>query len=338
MERYELAFGVTIGVHRVNLVKTQYFDIVIWTGDTSAHGFHLDMSILMMRVTKVTNLVKRYIARNNLVSSHRFSTLNISKFRTFEIYKSFSNQWKEWLTPDNTVETFRLGGYYSRIVDNIKIIALNTNLCARKNVWTLFDCVQSSGQLQWLVDELKQAEDHNQRVIITGHLAPSIFCTRVWLENYMLILERFHEIIVTSIFGHFHSDGINVYYSKKGVPISAALLGSSFVSYNPGYKFYSINEKGVVDEMEAYYTNLTKLNAEGKNANVAFDKLYSSSGSYGLQSLTPRSLHQFLANMERNDTLLQLYYKNGHRDSDNMPKICDKKCKKRTLRRIKIQL
>lgn len=98
----------------------------------------------------------------------------------------------------------------------MKIIVINTNYCSRENFWQLYDPVDPGNQLQWLVNELFQAEKNGQIVHIVGH-APitSDACTQTWAHNYLMIIDRFRSIIKTSFFGHTHRDELRLYYPSR---------------------------------------------------------------------------------------------------------------------------
>ena len=61
--------------------------------------------------------------------------------------------------------------------------------------------------LQWMIDELKDAENKSQKVMIIGHI-PSAdpFCYSEWAQRYNIILERFQDTITSQHFGHSHFD------------------------------------------------------------------------------------------------------------------------------------
>lgn len=98
----------------------------------------------------------------------------------------------------------------------MKIIVINTNYCSRENFWQLYDPIDPGNQLQWLVNELFQAEKSGQVVHIVGH-APitSDACTQTWAHNYLMIIDRFRSIIKTSFFGHTHRDELRLYYPSR---------------------------------------------------------------------------------------------------------------------------
>lgn len=97
-----------------------------------------------------------------------------------------------------------------------RIIALNTNYCARLNPWSFYDPVDPANQLRWLVDELLEAELNGDRVHIIGHVPPdNRECTQAWLFNFINIVDRFKETIEAQFYGHTHRDEFRIMYSLK---------------------------------------------------------------------------------------------------------------------------
>lgn len=186
------------------------------------------------------------------------------RFAPPQITGNLSNQWfydelyEQWekLAPADT--DFRHGGFYSKnLTSDLKIIALNTNLCARQNYWLLFDPIDPAGQLEWFVSQLQQAEQSGQTVHVLGHIPPDATeCTATWFHNYLKIIERYRDVIVGMFFGHTHQDEIRLYYSNipDQRPLGVGLLGGSITPFghvNPCYKIYSLNQKVYMFKLEA---------------------------------------------------------------------------------------
>lgn len=143
------------------------------------------------------------------------------------LYEELSNQWKDWI-PSQSIDLFKLYGYYSNDVSpTFKVIALNTNYCARLNFWLMYDPNDPGDQLKWLARELNQAEANGQKVHIIGHHPPdNQNCIQQWVHNYMSIIERYQNIITAQFFGHTHFDEFRILYSSdKKTPVSVAYLG-----------------------------------------------------------------------------------------------------------------
>lgn len=188
------------------------------------------------------------------------------------IYKLYGSNWEPWLG-SNALKTFSAHGYYSKTFpvkangNIMKIIVINTNYCSRENFWQLYDPVDPGNQLQWLVEELTQAEKDGNIVHIVGH-APitADACTQTWAHNYLIIINRFKRIIKSSFFGHTHRDELRLYFPPKETsltstsnemtensdpdkmkdPILVGFVGGSITTFgyvNPCYKVYEMNDE-----------------------------------------------------------------------------------------------
>lgn len=55
------------------------------------------------------------------------------------------------------------------VKSNLKLIALNSNVCNRMNFWAAYDSYDPDGQLSWLIKELDEAETNGHFAIIIGN-------------------------------------------------------------------------------------------------------------------------------------------------------------------------
>ncbi|RWS04267.1 sphingomyelin phosphodiesterase-like protein [Dinothrombium tinctorium] len=312
-------------VEHINKTQANDFDLLIWTGDNNPHDdWQTTRESILYTSATVSDLLKKYLSKGKLVfptlgnhegmPSDQYALSHNSKFDTYWLYNKLAEQWSDWLATDAARSTFKRGGYFSRSInESLKIISLNTNLCARMNLWSLYEPIDSAGQLKWLIEELKASEEIGQRVYILGHIAPGRKCTPIWFHNYIRIIERFRDVVVGVFYGHTHRDEIKIYYSDKNTndPIHVAYVGPS----------------GSVSNVYSYYLNLTEANEAGEGARLKWRKSYVATEAYGLKTLSTAEWNRFYHLMNKNDTLFQLYYKNIIRKADSMPNYCNEKCK-----------
>ena len=58
--------------------------------------------------------------------------------------------------------------------------------------WLLINSTDPADQLQWLIQQLLQAEHDGDKVHIIGHIAPGLSsCNPVWSNNYYKIVNRY---------------------------------------------------------------------------------------------------------------------------------------------------
>ena len=107
------------------------------------------------------------------------------------LYDELEREWLKFL-PKETSETIKKGAFYSVLASpGFRIITINNNICSNKNFWLLLNTYDPLGQLEWLVKELKKAENANEKVHILGHIPPgSNDCIKTWSHNFHKIVNR----------------------------------------------------------------------------------------------------------------------------------------------------
>lgn len=145
-------------------------------------------------------------------------------------------------------ETVLKGGYYSVSPrPGFRVIGINSNLGYTDNWWLVFDDKDPFGQLQWLANELQQAEDNNESVHILGHVPSGTSSSlKVWSREYVRLIERYQNTITGQFQGHTHRDEFHVYYSNtnRSKPIGVAYNGASVTPFsysNPSFKYYTVD-------------------------------------------------------------------------------------------------
>ena len=215
------------------------------------------------------------------------------------------------------------------------VIVLNTNYCARLNIWTLYQSVDPSDQLKWLIIQLSAAEESGDFVHIVGHIPPdNRECTQSWLYNYLAITERYSHIIVGQFYGHTHRDEFRVLHSNSDCnkTIGFEILSPSFTPYdddlkfNPSYRVISTDEQGQVIDIETYTYDMTLANADnGSKPEWGFE--YSMTKDY-LIAINNYDLDQFYKTLNRDSYYLQLFYSHYTRvNSQQTDYFCDNDCK-----------
>lgn len=236
------------------------------------------------------------------------------------------------------------GGYYKLLIrKGFRIIALNTNYCARLNPWSFFDPVDPGNQLKWLVDQLLEAELNQDKVHIIGHVPPdNRECTQAWLFNFVNIVDRFKETIVAQFYGHTHRDEWRVIYSLKrpDEPIGIQYIGPSitpFTENNPAYRIYHQDRLGLLIDSETYYFNLTEAN-ETPNSEPNWIFSYSARAHLNMtQGLNPTDWHTYVQRLYEDDSLFDTFYRKFYRSSDvKVGQVCRSKCKYQMLSDLRL--
>jgi len=228
--------------------------------------------------------------------------------------------------PEEAQTTFRKAGYYSISPETgVRVLVLNTNFCYILNFWILYEPEDPEDQLQWFADQMKLAEEAEEKVFIVGHVPPgSNECWSVWNEKFNRIVNRFRSIIVGQFYGHTHYDDFKIYFD--GVePTGSLYIGASATTYtdlNPGYKVFHVDgargpeSTWEMADHETWIYNLTVANAA--EVEPSWYKLYSAKEEYGLDSLRPKDLVDFTIRMAKDNDLFQKFYRHFNKDADTM--------------------
>ncbi len=127
------------------------------------------------------------------------------------------------------------GGYYAAYLKpNLRLIALNSVMFAKKEHG--YDNRTKLGQLQWLEQQLREAEAAQEAALLVMHIPPgdNIYKAYFWSDTAFLSNEhsqQFHEIIqahhgcLTGILAaHTHKDEIKVFENSEHVPLVGVYL------------------------------------------------------------------------------------------------------------------
>ena len=261
------------------------------------------------------------------------------------------------LTYSFFLNSFFRGAYYSvKAKDNLRIISLNTNYCNDQNWWLLINATDPESELSWLIGQLTDAENANEKVHIVGHIPPGKNdCLQIWSENYYRIISRFNETIKGQFYGHTHSDEYELFFNHDQLnlakstdkltelnPISVAYLAPSlttFVGVNPGYRVYEVDANTFeVLNYHNYFLDLPKANDRSRidpNHTPEFEYAYNPIDHYNLDDLSPQSWLKLSERMFNNYTLLNDYLylsKNKANSSIMVDTICSNdECKRQSI-------
>ncbi|KAK3927643.1 Sphingomyelin phosphodiesterase [Frankliniella fusca] len=254
------------------------------------------------------------------------------------LYEVLADVWikkTRWL-PESTRETILRGGFYTLLVEpGFRVIALNNMYCYPMNWWVLYNPVDPSGQLAWLVDVLLEAEAAGEKVHILSHIPPgSADCLVAWSREFAKIVDRFSATIAAHFNGHTHVDDMVLFYDQYGRPNNVAFNGGSLTTYsdvNPNYKLYLVDgnaDKATwnVIDAELWGFNLTLAN-ENPDDRPKWYPIYTFRETFGVKSMHPVHLEEFIGSLAKDEQKLQKYYWSRMLDSDvSHSRGCDKWC------------
>lgn len=346
-------------------------DLIFWGGDIHPHDSWETTKFSLMRSFKIwTRIMKSdmfglngnrgkvflpILGNNDGYPSSQFSWPEVTDddVSTNFITERLSQLWGPWLASfdETALNTFRQFGYYSVLINpDLRIIALQTNFCSRFNYWQFYDSKDPGDQIKWLISQLRDSEQKNQKVYILGHHPiSSLFCTENWTRIYLKVLKRFKDLLVASFYGHTHLNEARIYYDDDDTddPIHVGFTGASLTPFghvNPGYDVYTMDHvsKVVLDHETVYY-DVHKANHKRKTEFISeCHECWSSFGSdrmtYDVENLSLESWCGIYQKLQSNKSLSQTYFEKYHRRSQASDwSSCDDSCvTSKVLSRIKV--
>ncbi|XP_064488502.1 sphingomyelin phosphodiesterase-like [Ornithodoros turicata] len=253
------------------------------------------------------------------------------------LYDVLANSWTQWLSA-SALESVRSGGYYvARPREGLRVLSVNMNFCYFFNFWLIVNSTDPGGQLEWLIQQLTDAEDAGDKVHIIGHIPPGIIdCIETWSTMFHRIVERFEDTITGQFYGHTHYDEFAVFYSSenRAKAISVAYIAPSATTYsylNPGYRIYNMDgQSKEITGHETYIMNLTEANLVGEPT----WRLEYATQDIGIASSSPSEWDSYVSRMEADDKLFEDFYGHFMKLSDH-PRNCTGICKERMICHLK---
>ncbi|KAL3857501.1 hypothetical protein ACJMK2_012167 [Sinanodonta woodiana] len=293
-------------------------DFILWTGDSVPH-----VPLVNLSQSRNQDIVR------NLTATIKSAFSSIPVYATFgnhdyykkdqfpphgnDIYNMTLLLWETWINDSSQLENFRKGGYYTVKRNNIRIIAMNTNLYYTGDQLTV-NVSDPADQFAWLDSVLTQAVTNNEKVIITGHVPPGFTTPRkvMWMRpqfNIKMneIINRHATVIAGMHFAHEHHDNFRLYYDSKGNPSVALFIAPSITpwryiigseiepKHNPGARLVKYDrESGRQYDIQQYYVDLPQANKDG---NLKWKLGYNATTEYDIPDVTPASLETLVQKM-----------------------------------------
>lgn len=126
----------------------------------------------------------------------------------------FSEMWND-LIPSDQQKSFKRGGYFAvDVVPGIRILSLNTLYFFGSND-VVNSCSDIGGpgarHVQWLKKQLKRARRDGVKVILIGHVPPTLKTFKdACLDDYIKLSTKNADIITGHMFGHANMDHFQV--------------------------------------------------------------------------------------------------------------------------------
>ncbi|XP_064389066.1 sphingomyelin phosphodiesterase-like isoform X2 [Halichondria panicea] len=329
------------------VARKDEFEWVYMTGDLPAHNVWNQSRDDQLYVLKtLVGLLKKYLPDKIIfptLGNHESAPVNSfpPPFVTGEksnqwLLDAAADQWSDWLKDEEATNTIKRGGFYNvKVRDGLRVISLQTNFANSINWWLLINDTDPAGQLQWLVQQLLEAEKNEEKVHIIGHIPPSGF-TKSFGLNYHRIVNRFESTISGQFFGHTHDDRFEVFFDEQNSTraTNVAILGPAVTPrkrMNMGYRVYTVDgpynaTTSAVLDHKVYYMNISDANLSNK---PNWQLEYSAKADLGMTRLHPADWKDLVDRFRTDDALFQKFYKYIHKMHTSGP--CDGSCKSGVL-------
>ncbi|XP_037296456.1 sphingomyelin phosphodiesterase 1 isoform X2 [Manduca sexta] len=320
-------------------------DVLYYIGDTIDHGvwettYELINNINRYFIDKIRKsfgddvLVVPVLGNHESQPTNQFAPSSVQEpyLNTTWLYDAIAEKWGFYLT-DKAKELIRERGEFSiQVRPGLRAIALNNNVAYKYNWWLVYDPLDAKKHLDWLVQELYEAEKAGEKVHILAHIPPGVHdLSHTWTREYNRIVNRFSSTIAAEFNGHTHSDEFKIFYDSEGRPINMAWGGGSataYTFYNLNYKIAAIDTQTFMPtNIVNYVYNLTEANLT-PNRRPHWFQLYDMKNTFGLDNLSPSSMNNLVRRMvTTNRELLDKYAAFYSKLSDARWPYCNTDCK-----------
>lgn len=311
-------------------------DFIVWTGDNVPHDIWMQSQEYQVKYIKTaTDLIKKYfdVPVYPTLGNHGSFPVNVFNFGNEEwLTNALADLWGDWVD-DRSKATLKEGGFYStkHPTKNLRVISLNSAAYNDQNWYLIYNITDPGNQIQWLWNELSQAEKNNELVYIISHIVPGKSLTE-WALHFGALADRYQHIIRGQFFGHSHSDKFMVQkelFSSK--PIDIQFISPSVTTYtgvNPSYRLFEVDSESLqVTNYHQYRLNLTHANLNS-NSEPEFELVYDFLTEYGLSDMHPDTILDWLNVIKDDEQQVLKVLRNEETHGPDSPRGCDEGCRK----------
>ncbi|CAI4226999.1 unnamed protein product [Auanema sp. JU1783] len=335
-------------------IKSTYpkIDYIMVTGDIMSHAdWNYTPETHAAMIRNVSATIKSFFPGLNVffsVGNHEGVPIdNIAphsvpkKYHMDWLFEAIADSFETFLPNDQMKMVKYNGCYMMNLYPGFRIISLNNVYGDQMNFWLYINQTDPDGTMQWLINQLSDAERAGDKVHILSHIPGSNHeSLEGWALNYYNVVNRFENTIVGQFFGHVHSEEFYMIYedaeNSKSRPTGVVYAAPSLTTYSeyyPAYRVYTIDGRHTnttyqVIDFNERFLNLTKANSSP--GDPVWEYLYESVNSeYGLNDQTPSEWNHLIERMKADNTLFNKYRRNFYR-RNNFDGVgpCDEDCKK----------
>lgn len=167
--------------------------------------------------------------------------------------------------PDTTM------GYYSALIINgLRVIALNSNIFAKKyhSVDGISQIKAGNTEMNWLSEQLKDAQSKGEKVYIAMHIPPgkdwALLPSKknLWLNSFLSLSDKYQSTIVGIFYGHTHMDELRLLYDSTGEKMTQVAISCPGITpihgNNPAFKLVSFDPQSLKPiNFTTYYSSVS---------------------------------------------------------------------------------
>ncbi|GAM22636.1 hypothetical protein SAMD00019534_058110, partial [Acytostelium subglobosum LB1] len=305
----------------VEINKTMPISMVIWSGDNSPHDvWMMDEQTQVTAIQVMSEMIHEYFPNTIVMPScGNHESYPMDEFLLPQqqwLLDTLADSWQPFLTSEE-VATVKKAGYFTSVLQpGLRVISLFTFDADILNFYNLLrhsNLNIRDNQTDWFINTLEQAESHNEKVWVVGHIPCTFYPlpTNHWCRIYEAIFERFSEVIVGQFYGHTHFDQLVVFTetATHSMPTGTNYVAPSmttYVGHDPAIRLYEFNyDTKQITNWYQYRTNITEANITG---NLTMSLAYTPLELYQMPDLSNESWFNLTQRFLHNDTLLDDYY------------------------------
>ncbi|CAJ0587664.1 unnamed protein product, partial [Mesorhabditis spiculigera] len=319
-----------------HISRTEKLDYIIITGDLEAHDiWDYTKEKTAANIANITAVLREFFPTTPIfqsVGNHEGVPSDAMAPHGMDEYDTRGPQWlyaelaKDWgpeLGPVQRNDVHYRASWAQYVKPGLKLIAFNSIYCSQNNFYLYINQVDPDGTLEWLIEQLVDAEQKGDKVHLFAHIpSGNGYCLKGWSFNFYEIVNRFESTIAAQFYGHTHVDQFEIYYDQadfKKRPVGVNLITPSLTTNtnnNPAYRIYTIDgdyagSSYTVLEIEAFYANLTAANENGQEP--VWELEYKATEAYGMKDLSPQSWHDLTERFLTDAHLFAKYYHHYNR-------------------------
>ncbi len=240
------------------------------------------------------------------------------------VVKNIYSLYRNWISQKQIDDLINNGFYEHRDEEhNVKIISMNSQVQDTFNMMIWKNSTDPLNFFKKFANTLYESEKNGEKVILLSHIpVMDDYGIEAWGKNYIAILDRFHDTLVTSFSAHTHRDEFRFFRNSKDEIVHVNFISpsiTSFGSFNPSFRIYNF-EDGFVKDFDQYRFDMNFYNSRAEQGifDFAYHLAYKFSREYDVKSLKSiQDLTDFNKKFS-DEKYLEKYYRNykTNRNSD----------------------